>query len=201
MSTLGNAIVGFMWMCLPRSVFLVSIVLAVTGCAIVPITGQRSLPVVEPLAVEGPTATLVVLREKKFCGSFPLHYVVIDDRPIAALKTGQHTAFQLSPGSHTLNIQHHTIKGFKMPKQPIIPQLAIIPDEVISGRFGKAVTQNFSTEKTYYFLITSKCFPWDENNRITIEQVERWPEGITLDPREFVKPGSRLPDQSMEPTE
>ena len=189
----GNDIMSCAWMRLSRSALLLSIVLSVMGCAV----GPAPLPIFEPHSVSGPAATAVVLRDKQFCGSYPLNYLVVDDRPIAALAVGQHTTFQLSPGGHTLSVLHEVID---------MPLLvgggpAAVPVGVRYGRYGKAITQDFSADITYHFLVTSKCFNLDENEKVTIERVERWPEGITLDPREFVKAGTKAPNRQSGPNE
>ena len=153
------------------------------GCAV---TGQKELQLLDPEPVTEPSARVWIWRIKQFCGSTPLNYVAVDGRPIAALATGQHTAFDISPGRHTLDIIHHTIDSFLA----VGGAYGAIPYGVNYSRYGISITEDFLAEKNYWLLLRSKCFSWtlDENKRVEVEKLESWPEDIAQDSK-FVRPG------------
>jgi hypothetical protein len=135
---------------------------------------------------------VVVWRVKQFCGSYPFNYIVVDGRPIAALAAGEHTAFNLSPGRHTIGVYHHVID---------MPLLvgggpAAIPVGVHYGHYGTSITVELSGDTSHHFLLRSKCVTFDEKERVIIEQLEKWPDGTAPDPRAFVNAGKRGASQS-----
>jgi len=151
------------------------------GCA----AGTKEMALVDPPPFTGPAATVVVLREQQFCGSYPLNYILLDERPIVALATGEHTSFDVSPGRHTLGAFHHVID------MPLLlgGYPAAVPVGVHFGQYGASVTADLVAGVTRRFLLRSKCFPLDENERVMIESVEQWPDGAVLDPKALVQPG------------
>jgi hypothetical protein len=167
-----------------RSVRVLGLVLVLqllVGCAV----GTREIPLVDPLPVTGPAATVAVLREKQFCGSYPLNFILVDERPIAALATGEHTSFEVSPGSHTIGVFHHVID---------MPLLigggpAAVPIGAHFGQYGTSVTVELVAGATHRFMLRSKCVTFDEKERVMIERVERWPDGAAPDPKSFVPAG------------
>jgi hypothetical protein len=153
------------------------------GCAV----GLREISLVEPLPVTGPVATVTVLREKQFCGSYPLNFILVDERPIAALATGEHTSFEVSPGSHTIGVLHHVID---------MPLLigggpAAVPVGAHFGQYGTSVTAELVAGATHRFMLRSKCVTFDEKERVMIELVERWADGAAPDLKSFVPAGKR----------
>lgn len=165
-----------------RSLAAVLVLNFLVGCAM----GTKEMPLVDPLPVTGPAATVAVLREQQFCGSYPLHYVVLDERPIAALATGEHTSFTVSPGRHTIGVFHHVID--------MLPMLGwgpgVVPLGVHFGEYGTSVTEDLEAGATRRFLLRAKCFRVDENEGVMIEPVEQWPDGSVLNPKKFVPPGA-----------
>jgi hypothetical protein len=158
------------------------------GCAV----GPKELPLLDPLPVTGNAATVSVWRESQFCGSYPLNYVVVDERPIAALATGEHTAFDLSPGRHTLGVYHHVID------MPLLVGggSAALPVGVHYGQYGTSITADFSAGTSHRFFLRSQCVTFDEKQRVVIEQREQWPDGTAPDPHAFVRPGKRGASQN-----
>jgi hypothetical protein len=159
----------------------VSALYFLVGCAV----GTKEIALVDPPTVTGPAATVAVLREQQFCGSYSLNYILFDERPIAALAAGEHTSFNASPGRHTLSAFHHVID------MPLLVGggSAAVPVGVRFGQYGASVTADLVAGATRRFLLRSKCFPLDENERVMIEPVEQWPTGAVPDPKAFVPPG------------
>lgn len=156
---------------------------ATVGCAV----GPRTMELLEPLPVSIDAATVAVWREKQFCGAYPLNYVLIDDRPIVALATGQHTAFQISAGRHSVGVFHSVIDA------PLLVGSgpAALPVGAAFGMHGMSSTDTFSAGSSYNYILRSKCVTFDEDTRVSIERVDGWPSGASPSPEDFVPPGRK----------
>lgn len=159
---------------LPLVLLLAIMAFISIGCTPLPI-----LPIVEYPHASGPSATVAVLRNKQICGSYPPYYVEIDGRPIAMLSVGQHTSFQLTPGRHTLGVTY------------FIKDSHLVSYGLGFDRIANIDAHDFVADKQYYYVLTATCFPLDENKRVNIEEVGHWPEGLTIDPKDFVQVGPR----------
>ncbi len=69
--------------------------------------------------------------------------------------------------------------------------MAAIPVGAVYGMNGKISTDTFTTGTTYIYLLRSKCFCLDEEERVSIERVEKWPNGASLTSKNFVPPGPK----------
>lgn len=169
--------------CSARTLAAILMLDFLVGCAV----GTKEMPLMDPLPVTGPAAKVAVLREQQFCGSYSLNYVLLDERPIAALAAGEHTVFEVSPGHHTIGIVHHVID---------MPLLigggpAAVPVGAHFGQYGTSMAANLEAGATHRFLLRSKCVPLDEKERVMIEPLEQWPDGAVPGLRTFVPPGAK----------
>lgn len=151
------------------------------GCAV----GQRELDVMDPLPVNGDAATIRVWRTKQICGSYPLNYISVDNRPVAKLAVDQHTFFKVTPGKHTIAVFHSVIDKTIVSS----PGPVAIPLVVGYGAYGNSVTETFDSGITYSYLLRSKCMGVDESTRVSIERVAEWPDGTPPAPENFRPPG------------
>ena len=156
---------------------LAMMLFSLAGC----VTGQRSLPIDGPVAVSGPAARVTVVRKKQFCGSAATHYVVTDERVLAALRPGQGVSFSVPPGDHVFGVYHHVIDDLV----GIGGAGAGLPLGVSYGRYGVTVSVHYTAETEYNFLLTAKCVAWDENDRVEITQVVEWPDDLDIGSIEF----------------
>lgn len=154
------------------------------GC----VTGRAEIPLLDPLPVTGPAATVTVWRKNQTCGYVPPNYVLVDDRPVATLAVAEHTSFQVAPGSHTLGVFHPVIDA------PLIlgSAAAAVPVGVHYGMYGKTIAVDLMAGGDYRYLLQSKCLTLDEHERVMIEPVEKWPEGGGPDAKHSVSPGKRV---------
>ena len=76
---------------------IISLCVLVTACA----TGGRmgDLPQLDPAA---PAGKVVVIRESNFIGGALAYYVLVDEKEIFSILSGQYTEFQMAPGEYDL---------------------------------------------------------------------------------------------------
>jgi hypothetical protein len=165
------------------AIALICCALTFVGCAF----GHKETTLLDPVPVAGPSAKIAILRINQFCGFHPLNYVVVDERAIVALETGQHTAFNLSPGRHNIGVYHHGIDNFSI----------FFPGGVSYARYeASSITEDFLAGQSYQYLLSSNCVPLDETKRVEIEKIENWPEDLPMDSKQFVRPGKDGATQS-----
>lgn len=162
----------------------VTLALLVASC----VTGPTKMEVLDPLPVEGASARMEIVREKQSCGSLSRVYVTVDDRPVAALRAGQNTAFDVSPGSHRVDVLHHVIDnvlGFAGYGGGAI-------FGVNFGRYGQAIRPELVVGRTHRFVLRAKCFSLDPDLTFSLLEIENWPEGMQPTAADFVTPGKRV---------
>jgi hypothetical protein len=166
-----------------RAVVVAACAWAVAGCA----TGTRSIEILDPVPAPEDAATIVIRRTGQACGSHPLTYVLIDDRPVAALATDQHTTFEVSAGLHTLAILHPVID------QPLLvgSGAGALAVGAAYGMRGTVGTESFAPRATHSYLLRADCAGLDEAKRFRLERVSEWPEGQAPAPSHFVPAGKR----------
>ena len=150
-----------------RLALLAPVLICGIGCA------TKPFPVTQPEAVDGPAATVKVVRAWRRTGAGLRVYVTLDGRVIAGLSNGGHTSVDVTPGPHEVGVLWRTLD---------------IAPRVRPGPFAKTLLGRFSPGDSQTFLIWVGSHA--EEKKVELLRVDRLPPRVRANLRHFVEPGT-----------
>jgi hypothetical protein len=88
-----------------RKLLFVLLIFLLAGC-VMPVRPPGKHIFTPPDPTPG-DVSITVVRASQFIGSYPIHYVALDGKYIASLKTGQYTKIPISKGRHELAVTRY----------------------------------------------------------------------------------------------